>query len=84
MKKDLNSDEIASMKLQEMESIFTKFWVERLGRFGNSYDSENTMKQWILSDFSKRLRLPFARNLSSSKTCAGEEKEQLLSYFSQC
>lgn len=86
LKKDLNSkDEIASMKLQEMESIFTDFGVKTAWTVPETLMiPENTMKQWILEDdFLKDYAFPLRETYRLQKHVLSEEKEQLLSYFSQ-
>src|SRR3712207_6335984 len=86
LKKDLNSkDEIASMKLQEMESIFTDFGVKTAWTVPETLMiPENTMKQWILEDdFLKEYAFPLQETYRLQKHVLSEEKEQLLSYFSQ-
>ncbi len=86
LKKDLNSkDEIASMKLQEMEAIFTDFAVKTAWTVPETLMiPENTMKQWIIEDdFLKDYAFPLQETYRLQKHVLSEEKEQLLSYFSQ-
>lgn len=86
LKKDLNSkDEIASMKLQEMESVFTDFGVKTAWTVPETLMiPENTMKQWILEDdFLKDYAFPLQETYRLQKHVLSKEKEQLLSYFSQ-
>lgn len=84
--KDLNSkDEVASMKLQEMEAIFTDFGVKTAWTVPETLMiPEHTMKQWILEDdFLKDYAFPLQETYRLQKHVLSEEKEQLLSYFSQ-
>lgn len=77
LKKDLNSkDEIASMKLQEMESIFTDFGVKTAWTVPETLMiPENTMKQWILEDdFLKDYAFPLQETYRLQKHVLSEEK----------
>lgn len=84
--KDLNSkDELASTKLQEMESIFTEFGVKTAWILPETLSiPQEVMETWIQeSEYLQQYAFPLREAYRLQQHVLSEEKEQLLSYFSQ-
>lgn len=84
--KDLNSkDEFASTKLQEMEAIFTDFGIKTAWTLPETLSiPQETMETWIEeSSYLQQYAFPLREAYRLQQHVLTEEKEQLLSYFSQ-
>ena len=86
MLKDLDStDEITSIKMQEIEMIYTKFGTETAWIAPEMLEiPEETMNEWIKKhpELEER-RFGLSEMYRLRKHVLSEDKEQLLSHFSQ-